>query len=188
MCTILVAAGFCIDCWIFVQACLFAFACRLLHRSELDHRLARCPNCRKPSQARNECIATLHSNQWPPLPPATWPGARCEGSFQQQLRQKKRRTCQRNPLYLCSTPCSGAPLCLEHAMYHLPSKVSMPVKALQWRWLGIVHQQQKVVTSAGLHPSMQEPFAYSEVRCLHSVTQDVLLFEQVVLQNSVLAR
>ena len=31
-------------------------------------------------------------------------------------------------------------------------------------------------------------FAHTEVLCLHSVTHDVLLFEQVVFQNSVFAR
>ena len=78
--------------------------------------------------------------------------------------------------------------CTTFVMDHLPSTVPRPDEALQWRWLGIVHQQQKVVTSAGLHHAMQEPFAHTEVRCLHSVTQDALLFEQVVLQNSVFAR
>ena len=52
----------------------------------------------------------------------------------------------------------------------------------------IVPEQQKVGTSAGLHHSMQEPFAHTEVLFLHSVTHDVLLFEQVVFQNSVFAR
>ena len=52
----------------------------------------------------------------------------------------------------------------------------------------IVPGQQKVGTSTSLHHAMQDPFAHTEVFCLHSVTQDVLLFEQVVLQNLVFAR
>ena len=52
----------------------------------------------------------------------------------------------------------------------------------------IVPEQQKVGTCAGLHHAMQEPFAHTEVLCLHSVNQDVLLFELTVLQNSVSAR
>ena len=80
--------------------CLFASAWRLLPRSELDHRLARCPNCGKQSQAREECIATLQSTvvSTGGFVPAT------------ELQQRRRRICQRNPLFLCNTPCSGAPL------------------------------------------------------------------------------
>ena len=52
----------------------------------------------------------------------------------------------------------------------------------------IVLEQQKVGTSAGLNHAMQEHFAHTELLCLHSVTHDVLLFEQVVFQNSVFAR
>ena len=47
---------------------------------------------------------------------------------------------------------------------------------------GIVPEQWKVGINASLHHALQEPFAFSAVLCLHSVIQDVLLFEQAVAE------